>query len=348
MLRRVRCACAKQGSGLPSARVIVDGDVSEGLADALLFHGAVSATTEAEDASSESLFQNGNKFFSVDALGHMQETNASWKRCRVTALFDTETKPEYVEEVFRIAMEDVGVEGYVQHLPPVEEVGWMTSQTSSDATSGHIPSSRVGSVLHVLGTGTTEASTTSDAAYAEGAIFLHIEPAMAFGSGAHPTTRLCLEWLDENKDRLQGATVLDFGCGTGVLAIAALQLGAASVLAIDIDPNALEATRSNAELNGCLDGRLRVELGQEMSQHVDTCEVQGNYDVVVANVLLPPLLEFRDQIASWLKPSGLLCMSGILECQVEQLLEDYRQCFQHFAVSKDSEGKWARVVAMRK
>lgn len=140
-----------------------------------------------------------------------------------------------------------------------------------------------------------------------------LDPGMAFGTGTHPTTALCLSWLAQQD--LAGKTVVDFGCGSGILGIAALKLGASRCIGIDIDRQALIATTDNAKRNGVAE-RFDVFLPSEQP----TLEA----DVVVANVLAGPLQELAETILNYTASQGLLCMSGILERQAEAVMSAYR------------------------
>ena len=150
------------------------------------------------------------------------------------------------------------------------------------------------------------------------AVNLHLDPGLAFGTGTHPTTALCLAWLDglSVSGELQGLTVLDVGCGSGILAIAALKLGAQRATGTDIDPQALQASRDNAERNGVVDGDFRLCYPEQLEP--------GDFPLVVANILAGPLVELADEIAGRVAPGGLLALSGILEGQAEEVLEAYR------------------------
>ncbi len=145
------------------------------------------------------------------------------------------------------------------------------------------------------------------------AVNLMLDPGLAFGTGTHPSTALCLEWLDSQD--LNGKTVVDYGCGSGILGIAALLLGASRMIAIDNDPQALQATRENAERNGIDPERLQVLLPEQYSGE------RG--EVVVANILAGPLIELSPRIAGALLPGGQLALAGILEHQAEAVREAY-------------------------
>lgn len=149
------------------------------------------------------------------------------------------------------------------------------------------------------------------------AVNLMLDPGLAFGTGTHPTTAMCMRWLD--KQDLQGKTVWDYGCGSGILAIAALLLGASAATGNDIDPQALTASRDNAQRNGIADTSFELLLGAPTT----TKQV----DVVVANILAGPLVALSDGIAALCKPGGLLALSGILDTQAKEIIECYSQWF---------------------
>lgn len=140
-----------------------------------------------------------------------------------------------------------------------------------------------------------------------------LDPGLAFGTGAHPTTALCLNWLATHIQ--QGEQVIDFGCGSGILAIAAIKLGAAEVWAVDNDPQALEATTKNAKKNHCDMSTLHI-LSPEL---LPTLKV----DVIIANILANPLISLAPLFLSLLKPGGKLVLSGILENQIESVTHAY-------------------------
>ncbi|MEZ9527058.1 50S ribosomal protein L11 methyltransferase [Enterovibrio norvegicus] len=146
------------------------------------------------------------------------------------------------------------------------------------------------------------------------AVNIMLDPGLAFGTGTHPTTALCLEWLDGQE--LTGKTVIDFGCGSGILSLAALLLGAEKVIGIDIDPQALQASKDNAERNGVAD-RLELYLPQDQPDNLKA-------EFVVANILAGPLRELSPVIKSLMMPNGKLAMSGVLDTQAESVADCYR------------------------
>lgn len=168
------------------------------------------------------------------------------------------------------------------------------------------------------------------------AVNLLLDPGLAFGTGTHPTTSLCLQWLDAQQ--LQGKTLIDFGCGSGILAIAGLLLGAEHAVGTDIDIQALEASRDNARRNQIADERFDLYLPEQMP---DTPA-----DVLVANILAGPLVSLAPRLASLVKPGGLLALSGILAEQTDEILQAYRADFELDPVA-DQEG-WIRVSGRRR
>ena len=164
------------------------------------------------------------------------------------------------------------------------------------------------------------------------AVNVMLDPGLAFGTGTHPTTALCLEWLDSLD--LEGKTVIDFGCGSGILAIAALKLGAKSAVGIDIDPQAILASRNNAEANGVAD-RLQLFLSDDKPADLKA-------DVVVANILAGPLKELYPIICQLPKAQGDLGLSGILATQAQSVCDAYAQSFELDPVVEREE--WCRIT----
>ncbi len=149
------------------------------------------------------------------------------------------------------------------------------------------------------------------------AVNLLLDPGLAFGTGTHPTTALCLTRLDGMA--LAGCSVVDYGCGSGILAVAALKLGAGEALGVDNDPQALVATLDNARRNGIEPGALRVAAPEQ----VDRAAWRGRADLVIANILAGPLQSLADTLLDFLQPGGTLLLSGLLESQGAELLACY-------------------------
>ncbi len=164
---------------------------------------------------------------------------------------------------------------------------------------------------------------------------IELDPGLAFGTGTHPTTALCLEWLDTAA--LQGAFVVDYGCGSGVLAIAALKLGAAAALAVDIDPQALIATRDNAERNGVVE-RLTVAL--------PAAAAGPKTDILLANILAEPLLELAPVFAERVATGGRVVLSGILQNQAAPVATRYAAWFDMAPATVRDD--WARLDGIRR
>lgn len=174
-----------------------------------------------------------------------------------------------------------------------------------------------------------------DTATPMGRVCIRLHMGLAFGTGEHPTTALCLEWLEAHLHR--GVAILDYGCGSGVLAIAALALGATYGFAVDNDPQALEATQANAALNGLAE-RLFIGPPEALPPVV--------VDVLAANILAGPLIELATQFAGRVRAGGALVLSGILEAQAAQVLTAYEPFFTGFECVARSG--WVRLTATRR
>ena len=166
------------------------------------------------------------------------------------------------------------------------------------------------------------------------AVNLMLDPGLAFGTGTHPTTRLCLEWLDEHPP--QGLEVIDYGCGSGILAIAALKLGAVKAYGVDIDPQALISSNENALRNGVPSEQL--VLTEAKSLHA--------VDVLLANILSGPLVNLAPEFSRLVKPGGRLVLSGILDDQAEDVMTACAPCFDDLQVV--SLTGWCSITGQRK
>ena len=183
------------------------------------------------------------------------------------------------------------------------------------------------------------------------AVVVRLDPGLAFGTGTHPTTAMCLEWLDGQD--LDGATMLDYGCGSGVLAIAALKLGCASATGMDIDPQAVTATVANAGRNGITcrphGGLLQSSHGPLRVVGADA-DIEGTFDVVVANILSGPLAELAKSLTTRLSSAGKLALSGILSHQVDDVRANYETwiTFDDPAYREQGNQTWARLSGKRR
>lgn len=264
----------------------VPGSRAEALSDALLELGALSASVE--DARAGSPDEQA-------IYGEPGEPAAqSWDDSVVSALLEGDAD---AEALLRAASEAAGLrELPAFRVEPVPEQDWVR------LTQAQFEPIQVSPRLWVVPTW----HQPPDPA----AVNLSIDPGVAFGTGSHPTTRLCLAWLDAHIRG--GETVLDYGCGSGILAVAALRLGAARAVGVDIDPQAPAAARHNAEVNGVA-GRFTVEAGV----------ADGSADVVVANILANPLRLLAPVLARAARPGGALVLSGILEEQAADVAQAY-------------------------
>ncbi|MFQ2152388.1 50S ribosomal protein L11 methyltransferase [Aeromonas sanarellii] len=236
-----------------------------------------------------------------------------WGETEVMGLFDAETDPAPTIAFFQqIFGEDVG---YKVEL--LEDKDWVREWMD------HFHPMQFGERLWIC-------PSWRDVPNPD-AVNVMLDPGLAFGTGTHPTTALCLQWLDGLD--LAGKTVVDFGCGSGILGIAALKLGAARVIGIDIDPQAIQASRDNAMRNGVAD-QIELYLPADQPQDVEA-------DVVVANILAGPLRELAPLIAGHGKPGSLMALSGVLESQAQELELIYGQWFDMDPTAVKEE--WCRL-----
>ncbi len=236
-----------------------------------------------------------------------------WGETEVMGLFDAETDPAPTIAFFQqIFGEDVGYK-----VEQLEDKDWVREWMD------HFHPMQFGERLWIC-------PSWRDVPNPD-AVNVMLDPGLAFGTGTHPTTALCLQWLDGLD--LAGKTVVDFGCGSGILGIAALKLGAARVIGIDIDPQAIQASRDNAERNGVAD-QIELYLPADQPQDVEA-------DVVVANILAGPLRELAPLIAGHGKAGSLMALSGVLESQAPELESIYGQWFEMDPTAVKEE--WCRL-----
>jgi ribosomal protein L11 methyltransferase len=278
----------------------VHGKEAEGLSDALLEAGALSVTCEDALAPPE-----------ASDLGEP----ASWARVRITALCESALDPE---RLLRRACEASGVAMRGCELRAVPDEDWVAK------SRGEFGPIRISSRLWIV----PGWHTPPDA----DAVNLVLDPGLAFGTGSHASTRLCLRWLER---RITGGeTVLDYGCGSGILAIAALKLGASRVVGVDIDPNAVAAARANARRNG-----VAAEFLESCSSLTFTA------DVVVANILANPLKVLAPILVGRCRRGGNIALSGILSGQAAEVERCYAPWIA-FGAPDEEEG-WACLSGVR-
>lgn len=168
------------------------------------------------------------------------------------------------------------------------------------------------------------------------AINIQLDPGLAFGTGGHATTALCLTWLGENN--IKNQSVIDYGCGSGILAIAAYKLGASEVRSVDIDPQALDASRENAKRNDIDPAQLNITLPELLNPQP--------VDLLIANILSGPLVIFASKFADLIKADGRILLSGILEIQADDIKQAYQPYFDLDPISVKED--WIRVSGIRK
>jgi len=262
---------------------------------------------EREAASCLELFDNFGALSvsSTDAadspvLEPLPGTNPLWDLVRICALFELHAN---LDGLTRLLTKELGrkVQLDVQFL---ESTDW--SQTWRQYASSY----RFDNSLWVV---PTDWQMSEEQNQGFDGVLLRLDPGLAFGTGNHATTYMCLDWL--SRAQLQNATLIDYGCGSGILALAAILLGAGKVYAVDYDEQALTATENNARLN-------HVESQQIVVTGVDGLQ-KFEVDAVVANILMNPLLELSEKLVAFVKPGGYLVLSGILEDQVSQIRNAY-------------------------
>ena len=241
-----------------------------------------------------------------------------WSQTRVTGLFSAQTDIEVVKQKLRQGLGCVALAEC--RMETLEDRDWVR------AWMDDYHSMRFGKRLWVCPPGQTPSGNEP--------VVLTLEPGLAFGTGTHPTTALCLEWLDSAP--LKARTVIDYGCGSGILAIAAAKLGASRVWAVDIDPQALLASDQNAANNGVSDV---IELATP--ENFPTVLV----DVLLANILAGPLIALAPHFAQRVRVGGQLVLSGILEQQIEDVQTAFDSWFD-FEVPCQREG-WVLLLAKR-
>ena len=279
----------------------------EAVADALLAAGAVSIDLADADAGTDG---------ELPLFGEPGADVANWPRQRLGALFPEDID---VRAAVTDAFHGLGV------TPPDMEIEAIPEQDWVRATQQQFGPIRISERLWIV-------PSWSEAPDPD-AINLRLDPGLAFGTGSHPTTAQCLRWLESNLPA--GASLVDYGCGSGVLGIAARLLGARRVVAVDIDPAALAATRDNAALNA-----VDIEVA-------DTAAVEpGSYDVVMANILSNPLKVLAPLLSSLVRADGWLVLAGILSSQAQDVAQAYRPWFD-LAPASESDG-WTCLSGRRK
>ncbi len=245
----------------------------------------------------------------------MPPPKEGWNRSRVVALFGTEAAAREAAEL--LVLQDFFGDGQVLGVRAVAEQDWVRLTQSQFDPVEITPTFWIVPSWHEPPAGAQQV--------------LRLDPGLAFGTGTHPTTRMCLRSIARHG--AQGLRVLDYGCGSGILAMAAAKFGAREIVAVDIDPAAVEATQLNAQANG-------VSLQAGMPESVD-----GEFDVVLANILATPLKVLAPLLCSRVKPGGQLVLAGILERQEQELRDAYAP-WVTLGVSDRLDG-WILMTACR-
>ncbi len=280
----------------------VEQDQAPALAEAFEEWGAISVTLQ--DAGDQSVFETRG------------EQNPLWSKVQITGLF-----PEHIdtENILARTCERFGF----TEIPP-HEIDLLDDEDWAYSWMAHYQPLKLGRNLWVVPSWCQPPEP--------GAVNIILDPGMAFGTGDHPTTSLCLEWLSEQN--LAGKTFLDYGCGSGILSIAALKLGAAQACAVDIDPQALEVTRRNAAHNSVHAG-LHVMLPSALLEDFQA-------DIVIANILMGTLIEIAPSIKTRVCPGGLLALSGMLAGQELEVRTHYEP---PFTLTVRERQKWVLLTS---
>ncbi|MDR3100487.1 MAG: 50S ribosomal protein L11 methyltransferase [Paraburkholderia sp.] len=285
-------------------------DRAEELSDALLELGALSVSVEDADADTP----DEQPLFGEPGL---TPERTAWQHSRVIALIGDDQDPAVL---LAAAANELGLaEAPKFALREVEEQDWVR------LTQSQFDPIQIGERIWVV-------PSWHDAPDPS-ALVLELDPGLAFGTGSHPTTRLCMEWLEQHVQ--PGNALLDYGCGSGILAILAKKCGANPVIGIDIDPQAVESARHNSERN-----HVEVTYGLP-----DDCP-QGEFDIVVANILSNPLKLMASMLSSRVKPGGRLALSGILARQAEEVAQVYERWID-ISVWREHEG-WVCLAGTRR
>ncbi len=254
-----------------------------------------------------------------------------WDRVVVVGLFPGDLDPDTLRAAFANAWQ--AAQGA---NPPIFHVEGLADQPWERVWLEHFKPTRFGERLWVIPSWTTPPQPD--------AVNLHLDPGLAFGTGTHPTTALCLRWLDglASSGKLRNARVLDFGCGSGILAIAAALLGAKTVTGVDNDPQAIIATHENAQRNAVtVTALLPREFDNICSASAAGPARLHSFDAVVANILAGPLIELAPRIAGCVTPGGAIALSGILREQADEVAAAYAPWIDWDAPAAD--GDWVRL-----
>jgi ribosomal protein L11 methyltransferase len=289
-------------------------DHAEAFSDALMDAGALSVSVEDADLGTDA----EQPLFGEPG---MEPHEAAWERSRVVALTDADADHAMI---VADAAHAVGMQGSLAPyaLRSVADQDWVR------LTQSQFEPIHVGKNIWVV--------PSWHEAPDPGALILELDPGLAFGTGSHPTTRLCMEWLEAHAP--QHLTVLDYGCGSGILAMVAKKLGAAQVAGVDIDPQAIESARDNAQRNAC-------EIAYFLPEAFDSRPGAQPFEVVVANILSGPLKLMAPMLSNLVAPGGSLVLSGVLARQADEVAAAYAP-YVKLAVWAERDG-WVAMSGRR-
>jgi len=266
---------------------------AEAISDALMEAGALSVSVEDADLGTEA----EQPLFGEPG---MEPSEAAWERSRVVALTESDADHAVIVSTAAkaIGLDNASIPAYT--LREVADQDWVR------LTQSQFEPIHIGKNIWVV--------PSWHQAPDPDALILELDPGLAFGTGSHPTTRLCMEWLEAHAPVER--TVLDYGCGSGILAMVAKKLGAASVSGVDIDPQAIESARDNSERNQC-------DIAYYLPEGFDARGDAKAFDVVVANILSGPLKLMAPMLAGHVAAGGALVLSGVLARQADEVAAAY-------------------------
>ncbi|VAW47925.1 Ribosomal protein L11 methyltransferase [hydrothermal vent metagenome] len=277
--------------------------LAEQLSDAFMEVNAASVTFQ--DAKDQPIFEPD--------LG----TTPIWQQTKVVGLFDAEVDSQAIIQQLTRLLPDVGASAY--RVEPLEDKDWVR------AWMDQFKPMQFGDNLWIVPSWSQPPQPD--------AVNLMLDPGLAFGTGTHPTTSLCLTWLDQHPPK--GLSVIDYGCGSGILALAAQKLQAASVSGTDIDPQAITASKQNAERN-----QEKIDFELVDAFHAAPC------DLLIANILAGPLKELATEFDRLLKPEGTLVLSGLLANQADELIAHY-QTFGIELTTFEQQDEWGLLAGQK-
>ena len=292
----------------------VKGAAADAIADALLEAGALAVDVADLNAESDA----EQPIFGEPGMALTQR----WADSRIAALFEGDASADQLEALWNSLRAEATESLGPHEFRVVPETDWVR------ATQAQFEPIQITSELWIVPTWCEPPKPA--------AINLRVDPGLAFGTGTHPTTRLCLQWLSDLQiaGKLAGKTVLDYGCGSGILAMAAAALGAANVFGVDIDPQAVDTARYNTQANGL-----------QVTYAVSDRELDQQYDIVVANILAGPLTVLAPAICAHVKSGGQLALAGILALQIERIQAAYAPWIA-MSVTAERDG-WVRMTGIR-